>query len=43
MTHDHTHHTPAPHTPEPQARLPWYRTWTGLGADRPRVGGASGA
>ena len=25
MTHEHAHHTP-----EPQARLPWNRTWTGL-------------
>ncbi len=23
--HEHTHHTP-----ETQARTPWYRTWTGL-------------
>lgn len=23
--HEHTHHTPGP-----QARTPWYRTWTGL-------------
>lgn len=30
MTHEHTHHTPETHKPEPQARLPWYRTWTEL-------------
>ncbi|CAO3408213.1 DUF2933 domain-containing protein [Azospirillum largimobile] len=30
MTHEHPHHTPGTHRLEPQVRLPWYRTWTGL-------------
>jgi len=25
MTHEHTHRIP-----QPRARMPWYRTWTGL-------------
>ena len=25
-----THHEHPYHAPEPQARTPWYRTWTGL-------------